>query len=78
MKLLIHSQTSTVAAVEFWEWISNFIPHFPVNVITHQGAKGATYLIDGLVQDYNNSIANALKLRQSYNKPLNVNMIQQF
>ena len=76
MKLLIHCQTSTVAAVEFWEWISNFIPHFPVNVIIHQGAKGANYLIDGLVQDYSNSIANALELLQPCTKPLNVNMIQ--
>ena len=34
-ELLIHSQTSTVATVEVWEWISNFIPHFMMNVITH-------------------------------------------
>ena len=25
MKLIIHSQTTTV---DVWEWISNFIPHF--------------------------------------------------
>ena len=29
MKLLIHSQTSTV---DVWEWISNFIPHFIIDV----------------------------------------------
>ena len=28
MKFFIHSQTSAVATVEVWEWISNFIPHF--------------------------------------------------
>ena len=28
LKLLIHSQTSTVASIEVLEWISNFIPHF--------------------------------------------------
>ena len=33
MKLLIHSQTSTV--VEVWEWIRNFIPHFIGDVITY-------------------------------------------
>ena len=30
MKLLIHSQTSTV-----WDWISYFIPHFIMNVFTY-------------------------------------------
>ena len=28
MKLLGHSQTSMAAAIEVWEWISNFTPHF--------------------------------------------------
>ena len=32
MKLLIHSQTSTV---EVWEWIGNFILHFIMGVITY-------------------------------------------
>ena len=27
MKLLIHSQTSTVQPFEVWDWINNFIPH---------------------------------------------------
>ena len=30
MKLLIHSQT---CAVEVWEWISNFIAHFILDII---------------------------------------------
>ena len=30
MTSLIHSQTSTAAAVEVWERISNFIPHFMI------------------------------------------------
>ena len=34
LKLLIHSQTSTVA-VEVWEWISNFSSHFIVHVIAY-------------------------------------------
>ena len=34
MKLLIHSQTSMVT-VEVWEWISNFILHFIMDVITY-------------------------------------------
>ena len=33
MTLLIHSQTSTVATVKVWDWISNFIPHFTGHVI---------------------------------------------
>ena len=37
MKLLIHSQTSTVQAlgVEVWNWINNFTPHFIKDVITY-------------------------------------------
>ena len=26
--------------VEVWEWISNFIPHFPVHVITYARERG--------------------------------------
>ena len=33
MKLLIHSQTSTVQPLKFWEWISNFNPNFTGHVI---------------------------------------------
>ena len=33
MKLVVHSQTSTV---EVWEWISNSIPHLTGRVITYQ------------------------------------------
>ena len=35
MKLLIHSQTSMAAPLKFWEWISNFMPHFIADVITY-------------------------------------------
>ena len=41
LKLLIHSQTSTVT-VEVWEWISDFIPHFTVvdmRLFIHAGAS---------------------------------------
>ena len=35
-KLLIHSQTSTVQPViEGWEWISNFILHIVMDVISY-------------------------------------------
>ena len=34
-KLLIHSQNSTAAANEVWEWICYFIPHFTGHVITN-------------------------------------------
>ena len=34
LKLLIHSRTSTDTAVEFWERIGNFTPHFIMDVIT--------------------------------------------
>ena len=35
MKLLIHPQTNIDGeTVEVWEWLSNFIPHFSVHVIT--------------------------------------------
>ena len=33
MKLLIHSYTAMAGNV--WEWISNFIPHFIMDVITY-------------------------------------------
>ena len=33
MKLLIHSQTSTL--LQRWEWIRNFIPHFIMDVLTY-------------------------------------------
>ena len=39
MKLLIHSQTSMIAAVEAWEWISNFIPHWVCNYLFMLGIK---------------------------------------
>ena len=37
MKLFIHSQTSNgaTATIEVWEWISNFIPYFIMDVITY-------------------------------------------
>ena len=34
-KLLIHSETSLVQPLEFWEWISNFTAHFNRCVITY-------------------------------------------
>ena len=36
MKLLIHSQTSTLQTVNVWEWISKFIPHGIMDLITYQ------------------------------------------
>ena len=35
MKQLIHSQTSNSCTVEVWECISNFIPHFIMDMITY-------------------------------------------
>ena len=35
MELLSHSQTSMAAAIEVWEWVSNFIPHFTGHMITY-------------------------------------------
>ena len=35
MKLLINSLTWTVQPLKFWEWISNFITHFIMDVITY-------------------------------------------
>ena len=41
MKLLIHSQ----ASIEVWEWISNFITHFIMDVITYVSKRGPWYLL---------------------------------
>ena len=41
MKLLIHSQTSMVALLR--EWISNFIPHIIMDVITYPSSHGIDY-----------------------------------
>ena len=46
MKLLIHSQTSTV---EVWEWISNFIPHFLGMWLLMHGIKVKPYYYRGPV-----------------------------
>ena len=47
MKLLIHSQTSTVT-VEVWECISNFIVHVLIDVITYScWDQSQTMLVKG-------------------------------
>ena len=47
MKLLIHSQTSTV--VEIWEWKNNFTPNFIIDVIpdsnVHEANMGPTWVL---------------------------------
>ena len=49
VKLLIHSQTSTAAAVEVWEWISNFIPYFMMDVLTYPGWDADPVSLDRII-----------------------------
>ena len=39
--LFINSQTSTVAIVEVWEWISNFIPHPLMQILLFHNCRNA-------------------------------------
>ena len=39
MKLLIHSKNINGCTEEIWEWISNSIPHFKIDVLTYSGSQ---------------------------------------
>ena len=44
MKLFIQSQTSTVATVEVWVWISKFIPHLAGHVLIIQAGLNPSHV----------------------------------